>query len=96
MPINTAGQVEVETTTLNSYWQEAGLEKYKLKFIKLDIEGFELVALGGATDLLESCPLIMLEYSPNFMKAGGLDPQKLFTLMASYDYRPYRLVDGAL
>ena len=90
------GSIEVAITTLNDYWEKAELEKYNPKFIKIDIEGFELMALRGATHLLERCPLIMTEYSPKCIEEYNMKPQDIFELMATYNYTPHLLVDRAL
>lgn len=90
------GSIEVAITTLNDYWEKAGLEKYNPKFIKIDIEGFEYMALRGGTHLLERCPLIMMEYSPEYMTRYNIEPQDIFELMGIYNYTPHLLVDGML
>ena len=52
--------VEVETTTIDSIVQNMGLEK--VNFIKLDIEGAELLALEGAANTMRKLkPTLCLE-----------------------------------
>ena len=86
----------IETIRLDDYFKNENLNPNKVKFIKIDIEGYELPAMQGATDILKHCPLIMMEYSPAFMKQGGFNPQDLINFMHSYDYRGYYLIRGDL
>ena len=64
--------------------------------VKIDIEGYELPALRGALRTLEHCPLLIIEFSPHFMRKGGLEPQALLDLLAGQGYRAQRFVDGQL
>lgn len=87
---------EIETVTLNDYFKQKNLNPEKLKFIKMDIEGFELMALRGATTLLKTCPLIMLEYSPHLMAECNFRPQDLLDLMTENNYQAHYLIRGEL
>jgi len=85
-----------ETITLNAYLKKASIRPSRVKFVKLDIEGAELLALQGATDILQTCPLIMLEYAPLLMRQGNVRPQELLDMMAGYGYRAHYLIRGEL
>ena len=96
LPINAGESIDIETITLDRFWQAAAMGDRRPAFIKMDIEGFELVALRGAHAVLGRCPFVMLEYSPRYMRAGGLEPAELFQLMAGHGHAPYRLENGSL
>jgi FkbM family methyltransferase len=53
--------VEVITTTLDEEVEKYGLHP---RLIKIDVEGAELAALGGATRTLEGRPALLIELSP--------------------------------
>lgn len=96
LPIHEGESVEIRTITLDDFWAEQGLGDRVPRFIKMDIEGFELAALRGADEVLKRCPLVMTEYSPRYMKAAGLVPAELIELMTSHGFAPHVLRDGSL
>ncbi|TFH55375.1 MAG: FkbM family methyltransferase, partial [Gemmatimonadales bacterium] len=88
--------VDVQTVVLDQFWKAQGLEERMPRFIKMDIEGFELMALRGASGVLRRCPLVMLEYSPSYMKAASIVPGDLIDLMLGHGFSPNVLSDGKL
>lgn len=96
LAIHEGETIEIDTVTLDEFWQERALGDRAPKFIKMDIEGFELMALKGATSVLQRCPLVMLEYSPTYMRAAGLLPADLIELMEGHGFSPNVLQDGTL
>jgi FkbM family methyltransferase len=69
--------VDVQAVTLD----ELGLERVRL--VKIDVEGHELAALQGATDLLERChPVLVVEVESRFG-----EPRPVFDLLTSLGYR---------
>lgn len=85
-----AAQVEVECTTLD---QAAATHGWRdLDFIKLDVEGAELEAVGGARSLLQKeTPLVMFE-----IKAGAQVDLRVLDPLAAAGYGFYRLLPGML
>ncbi len=96
LPINDQGSVQVHTTTLDGFLQREGVDPRKVTFMKVDVEGYEYHVLNGARRLLETVPLVLCEYSPDYMRRGGMDPEALVTLFRDLDYAPHALRDGAL
>ncbi|MEL7536381.1 MAG: FkbM family methyltransferase [Pseudomonadota bacterium] len=97
LPINAVGSTEIATMRLDDYWREQGFGERVPRLIKIDIEGFELMALRGAPQLLERCPLLILEFSPAYMRRGDLDPQELIALLNARGGHIERLdPDGSL
>lgn len=96
LPLHEGETLEIETVTLDDFRARRGLAARRAAFVKMDIEGYELMALRGAHGVLADCPLVMLEFSPRYMRAGGLDPAELVALMRSHGFSAHRLVQGRL
>ena len=97
LPINAVGSTEIATRRLDDYWIEQGFGERIPRLIKIDIEGFELMALAGGKDVLARCPLLILEFSPAYMRRGGLEPADLIALLEARGGRIERLApDGTL
>lgn len=89
LPINTNEIITVDATTIDNFVISNQIDPANIKLLKIDIEGYELQALKGATQTLNSIPYIMCEYSPEYMKKGGIDPEELLQLLSNYNYKPY-------
>lgn len=64
-------------------------------FIKVDIEGWELKMLNGATELIKRFrPSILMEINSAALAAQGASPKAVFDKLDSIGYA-YRVVDGA-
>lgn len=96
LAINDAGTTEVEAVAIDEFWEKLNLGDRMPRFIKMDIEGFEIMALRGGSRVVGRCPLVMLEYSPAYMKAGSLDPNDLVAFMLGHEFLPYVLEGGVL
>ncbi|MFQ5635940.1 MAG: FkbM family methyltransferase, partial [Gammaproteobacteria bacterium] len=91
LELQDGASVDVETTTLHRYWAQQGLGERTPRFIKIDIEGYELQALRGAGDLLARCPAVLCEYSPEYMRRGGMDPADLVDLFVGHGFIAHRV-----
>lgn len=88
--------VEVQTTTLDHFWEIRGLGERTPRFIKIDVEGYELFALRGAERVLQRCPELLCEFSPEYMRKGGIDPADLVTLLTGHGFLPHLITDAGL
>lgn len=77
---------EVNAVTLDALF-EAG-EIRTPSFVKIDVEGAELLVLKGARQLVERCrPVIIVEVSPKHQKElFGYAPSQLWTWAQEYGY----------
>jgi FkbM family methyltransferase len=69
-----------------------------VKFIKIDVEGAELLAFRGATDLLqEDRPVILSELHPGQLaKVSGCPATEFIAEVETYKYKPYELSGSQL
>ncbi len=96
LPINAGPTVDVVAVTLDHFWDSRGLGNRTPKFIKIDVEGYELPALHGGRRVLARCPLLLAEFSPTYMRAGGIEPGELLDFLAELGFTPFAVSDGAL
>jgi FkbM family methyltransferase len=59
--------------------------RMEFDFIKIDIEGSELLALRGATETLTTTRYMTLEVHPELLKALGQSPREIFELLSKFD-----------
>lgn len=94
LPIHGGDTVDIPTARLDDVIAAtAELADRTPRLIKIDIEGFEYVALQGAARTLSRCPRVVMEYSPHFMRKGDLEPAALLDLMIDAGFEPGRLDD---
>ena len=96
LAIHEGETVDVQTVVLDRFWDAQGLGDRVVRFIKMDIEGYELMALRGATGVLSRCSMVMLEYSPRYMAAADIDPGSLLDIMVGQGFSAHILQDGSL
>ncbi|WP_069813889.1 FkbM family methyltransferase [Streptomyces sp. TP-A0874] len=88
--------VTVPVTTLDLLCAER-LADRAADLLKLDVEGWELVALHGARNMLEAArPDVWLEFWPDGLRANGHKPAELLELLraAGYELAGHDLVTG--
>ncbi|MGB3851207.1 MAG: FkbM family methyltransferase [Tunicatimonas sp.] len=89
LPLHTGEQVEVDTTTVDSFLSDAQLDPRRVKFVKIDVEGYEYFVLQGAKQLLPHLPLLHTEYSLAMMEKGGIDAQAFIDLVMEFGFKPF-------
>jgi len=84
-PKETRNSIEIDTITGEDYFRD--LNK-KINFIKMDIQGAEILALRGMSSLLQKMNeiKIMIEFAPIWLKYGN-DPLELLSLLNEYDFK---------
>ncbi|MGR3984651.1 MAG: FkbM family methyltransferase [Gammaproteobacteria bacterium] len=90
------GATQIESVALDEYLKGENIAPRRVRFVKMDIEGFELMALRGAAEVLQTCPLMMIEYAPRLMAQGNLKPRDVIDLMTANRYVPHYLIRGEL
>jgi FkbM family methyltransferase len=80
--------IDVPMTTLDEYFKDA-----KVDFIKMDMQGYEHMALLGASKLFAANPQIelFLKLTPALLKEQGLKPSDQFTVLKGYGFQIWHL-----
>lgn len=82
--------VEIECTTIDTIWHERN--KPNVSFIKIDIEGADLIALQHGTDCIKTCnPSILIEWNAMNIEAFNLENRDLWNFSQSLNYTIYAL-----
>lgn len=78
----------VECLRLDDYVERTGIEK--IDFIKIDVEGAELLVFKGANETLQRFkPVIYTEVSRDYTNRVGYAPETLFEFLRAFGYTPY-------
>lgn len=86
------GRVEVETIAIDSFLPTLGIKK--VDFVKIDVEGAEPLVLEGMRQTVKNSPeLVMLvEYNPIALRAGGFTPSALLDTLRTMDMSPMQIL----
>lgn len=82
--------VEVDCTTIDNIWREH--EKPNVSFIKIDIEGADLLALNGALECIKTCkPAILMEWNKTNIIPFEINNSNLFDFSKEIGYSIFAL-----
>jgi FkbM family methyltransferase len=83
-------ETEVECTTIDTVWNSRN--NPEVSFIKIDIEGADLIALRGAINCIYTCkPAILMEWNQISIHAFNLTNNHLWEFAHSINYSIYAL-----
>lgn len=86
-------KIEIQMTTLDAFAKQQKLER--LDLIKVDIQGAEIRFLRGAHDTLRKySPDLLIEISPDDLKASGKTSRDLCDLLQVYGYEIFHMKQG--
>ena len=82
--------ISVNTTTIDALW--IAQQKPEVSFIKIDIEGADLLALMGAKECIKHCkPHLLIEWNKTNIIPFGLNNQNLLNLAEEINYSIFAL-----
>jgi FkbM family methyltransferase len=87
--IDADDALEVSITRLDEF------AELRPHFIKIDIEGAELLCLRGAKNILSQAPAICLEFHPEMIGKFGVPADELFKILSTESYRVYVRYEGS-
>ena len=93
LPQKNAPKVDVSAVCLDAFLNSE--LHSKVKFIKIDIEGYEFFALRGGRNILKNCHMVMMEFSPHLYPEVS-HASELVEFMARLDFVPKLLNHGKL
>ncbi len=86
----TSGGFEAKSIRLDDYVREQALGRVDL--VKMDIEGAEVHALEGATEMIRrDHPLILMEVNRPALEALGSSPSRLMEIVRTHGYRAWHI-----
>jgi hypothetical protein len=91
LPINRGSSIDVQIVSVDEFLQLRRLRPERVKFVKMDVEGYEIFVLRGMGTLLEHSPMVLAEYSPQTMRKSGLDPASVLQTFAKYGFAAYTI-----
>jgi FkbM family methyltransferase len=96
LPINAGHSVEVDVTSVDAFLNTRAIAPARVRFVKMDVEGYEYQVLQGMKSVLAQCPLILAEFSPTYMRQCSIPVRDFLEAFAGHGYTPHLLRDGAL
>lgn len=85
-------------TTLDAFLLSRGIEPSDVRFLKIDVQGFEPAVLSGAHALLQSARhlSIALEFDAPAIEAMGFRPQHLLDELRNFGFTAHRLHNSGM
>ncbi len=84
----------VPIADLDSALAGLGLSSRRVRVLKIDVEGHEPAVIEGAARTLDNSDAVVLEYSPDLGRAGGLSASAMLERLHGAGFRPHRLAMG--
>lgn len=82
----------VKVETLNNYVKNNNIEVSKISLIKIDVEGWEIPVIKGATDILKSsnAPVLIVEFTEENAFKAGFNCYELYDLIIGLGYKWFK------
>lgn len=92
------GLKRVRLRAVDAYLEDCGLSAGAVRFVKIDVQGYEAAVVRGMAGLLRhGRPAVAIEYGPDLVRAFGGDPRELVASLLEGGRRPFLLKkSGAL
>jgi FkbM family methyltransferase len=84
----------VISSRLDDLLEDFGLQRSAIAILKIDVEGYEAIALRGASRVLERSRLVIVEWSPDYMQRGGVAATELADILLKSGFEIF-VIDSA-
>jgi FkbM family methyltransferase len=85
------GSRNVPVADLDGALARLGFQDTPILAIKIDVEGYEPAVVAGAAKSIARAQAVILEYSPDLSRAGGLSVDTLLAQLAAAGLAPFAL-----
>jgi FkbM family methyltransferase len=88
--------IEVPAVTLDRLLSEVGWDR--IDYVKIDVEGAEIAAFRGMSDILgrKDAPVIVYESNGHILESHGLSSTHLISMLETFGYRSYAVEKGTV
>jgi FkbM family methyltransferase len=83
----------VPMTDLDSALDAVGFSDRRVLALKMDVEGYEPAVIAGAKQTLARTDAVIIEYSPDLSRSGGLSPLGMLDGLQAAGFTPHMLED---
>ncbi|MGN6267196.1 MAG: FkbM family methyltransferase [Ginsengibacter sp.] len=88
-------KVSIEVSTIDDELTE--IDKSRISFMKIDVEGWEKFVLKGGTSFFRNySPVVMVEFTETNTFDAGYFVQEIYDIMVEFGYRWFRNKNGQL
>ena len=78
-------------TSLDNALNEMGFGSRSIAVIKIDVEGYEPAVIAGARQTLDHTDVVVLEYSPDWSRVGGLSAREMLVSLRLRGFTPFAM-----
>lgn len=93
VPMDGLQPIDVQVVSLDDFLRAERIDARAVEFVKIDVEGYELPVLQGASSLLAASPLMLAEFAPKYMRRAGTDPESLLRWLQDRGFRAFECTE---
>jgi len=93
VPMDGLSPIDVQVVAIDDFLRDRRIDARDVGFVKIDVEGYELPALQGATSLLAASPLLLAEFAPKYIRRAGADPGAMLRYLQDRGFRPFECTE---
>jgi FkbM family methyltransferase len=88
--------IEVPVRRLDDVARESAPGAQSWSLVKIDVEGYEGYVLDGAAEILARTEILVIEYSPEYLKKSGVAPETIFEKLSPQFSRIFHIQEARL